>query len=505
MSEDIGHDETVLGAALGRAIASQPARATPFERSRLALRMAGGGRSVLAPLLAAAAAILLGLTLGATLLGQRGPDTGGGATQPSPTATAPATVSPSAPSPTATPRGPVEKLRVYFARDQLPPVGADLDVELSDGTTAEGRVKARLRALATATAPSGAVNILASLRTKPVVNDVRLSGDLVTVDYTVPGGDWGAAGSAGSLALLQQLVYTASEEPGIRRVLITENGGKRTIIDQIEISEPLTREGTLPYEGVQTEERVALEDDPRAATLATKLDESVPGLTRFAIELKADSEVPEGFWTPRLSAELRPFDVVKGELGEAKWILRVELPGTRTTFDGYRMVGDGTGMQSVERTPIRWIRLLQQGPAAIGVAYELGLDDARPWRVSMEPVTPGTMRLIIDIGGHPQAVSDSIAVYGPKPGDDAARTFTITGTARAFEAHVAWRLKDSREREVANGFVVASLGTSPVWGTFTTEVKVPEGVSGLVTLEVFWPSPRDGADVGTVAIPLRVR
>jgi hypothetical protein len=44
-----------------------------------------------------------------------------------------------------------------------------------------------------------------------------------------------------------------------------------------------------------------------------------------------------------------------------------------------------------------------------------------------------------------------------------------------------------------------------VWGTFTTEVKIPDNVSGVVTLEVFWPSPRDGADVGRVAIPLRVR
>jgi len=503
MSEDIGHDETVLGTALGRAIASQPARATPFERSRLALRMAGGGRSVLAPLLAAAAAILLGLTLGATLLGQRGPDTGGGATQPSPTTTAPATASPGPPSPTATSRGPVEKLRVYFARDQLPPVGADLDVELSDGTTAEGRVKARLRALATATAPSGAVNVLASLRTKPVVNDVRLSGDLVTVDYTVPGGDWGAAGSAGSLALLQQLVYTASEEPGIRRVLITENGGKRTIIDQIEISEPLTREGTLPYEGVQTEERVALEDDPRpAAVTATVTQDPAIALTSLVLEMKAN-EVPEGnFWSPRMTAELRANTDERTLPG--KWLLVVTLPGTVDPST----TGTVPGPQRC--CPPRFfdgspLRALKTTYDPSGMTYTLALDDARPWRVSLEPGVPGTMRLLVGVGGHPQAVSDSIAVSEPRPGADVARTFTVAGTARAFEAHVAWRLKDSRDREVANGFVVASLGTSPVWGTFTMEVKVPDGVSGLVTLEVFWPSPRDGADVGTVAIPLRVR
>jgi hypothetical protein len=86
------------------------------------------------------------------------------------------------------------------------------------------------------------------------------------------------------------------------------------------------------------------------------------------------------------------------------------------------------------------------------------------------------------------------------------RTFTIRGAARAFEAHVAWRiLAPQGGREVASGFATASIGTSPVWGTFEAEVRLPENVSGNVTLEVFWPSPRDGADEGKVSFPLAVR
>jgi hypothetical protein len=34
---------------------------------------------------------------------------------------------------------------------------------------------------------------------------------------------------------------------------------------------------------------------------------------------------------------------------------------------------------------------------------------------------------------------------------------------------------------------------------------MPANVSGNVTLEVFWPSPKDGTELGLVQIPLTVR
>jgi hypothetical protein len=68
-----------------------------------------------------------------------------------------------------------------------------------------------------------------------------------------------------------------------------------------------------------------------------------------------------------------------------------------------------------------------------------------------------------------------------------------------------WRVKDSSGRVVANGFTLASLGSSALWGTFQTSVAIPANVSGNVTLEVFWPSPKDGTELGLVQIPLTVR
>lgn len=512
MSNELRGEDTILGTALARAIASQPIRSTPFERSRVAVRMAGGGGSPLVPVLAAAAAVVLGLALGAALLGQRGPtDPGGGATQPtaSPGTTASPAGSPVA-SPTATPEG-NERIWVYFARDQLPPVGAYVR-----GTMAEDRISSRLVELHRAGAaevPPGTTNVVARLGREEgggwasFGSAVSVEGDLATVTFA-SGAFERIRGAAATQALIQQLVYTITEEPGIRRALIKEQGRDETVIDQLVIDAPLAREDVLPYEGVKTEERIALEDDPRPSTATTRIEDLVAGI-RFIIELKA-TETPEGgFWSPRLAAELAPS--VDSPKVLVKSILTLDLPAVTTSTDGYRPTGDAgpgsfMGMQTVDRSPLRWVELTRVAGASPSVRYRLGLDDARPWRISLEPgAERGTMRLIVDIGGHPQAVSDNVAVYGPKPGDEVSRTFTLTGAARAFEAHVSWRIKDSSGREVATGFTTASLGTSPVWGMFTTEVRIPDNVSGAVTLEVFWPSPRDGADVGKVSIPLRVR
>ena len=496
-------EDTILGTALARAIESQPLRSTPYERSRVAVRMAGGARSPLFPVLAAAAAVVLGLALGAALLGQRGTDPGGVASSPTPSPDA--TGSPTGTAPTAAPSvsAPVQWW-VYFARDQLPPVGVNV---VGPGVPDEGpetMINGRLSALWGARAneaPAGTVNVFAQAGRSGSRGTLGLSlqiaGDLATVTFDLGDAGWNVSGSAASQALLQQLVYTITEEPGIRRAMIKDKGKETATIDQLVVDKPLTREDVLPYEGVRTEERIALEDDPRASTASTRIEDIVGGI-RFIIELKANEAPAEGFWSPRMTAAMQPADPdrYRNALDNAKWVLEVAVEGAQ--------ISDPTEISDAARSPLRSLVISGEADARVAI-FQLGLDDARPWRISLEPGSAGTMRLIVDIGGHPQAISESVAVYGPEPGDQVARTFTLTGTARAFEAHVAWRIKDSGDREVATGFVTASLGTSPVWGTFTTEVKIPDNVSGVVTLEVFWPSPRDGADVGTVAIPLRVR
>lgn len=132
---------------------------------------------------------------------------------------------------------------VYFARDQLPPVpvfaeGAGL------GATREERIRSRLEALAAGPTPAiaDAFNVVPSITA--TLYRVEVDVDLVTIDYAAPDGNWGIDGAANIHALVQQLVWTASEEPGILRVLITQNLGQTAIIggEGLVIDEPLTRE-----------------------------------------------------------------------------------------------------------------------------------------------------------------------------------------------------------------------------------------------------------------------
>jgi len=79
------------------------------------------------------------------------------------------------------------------------------------------------------------------------LQSVTISGDLVTIDYRAPDDDCGVNGSASLRALVQQVVFTASEEPGIVRVLITQNGGLRAVIggEGLIVDRPQTRRGLL--------------------------------------------------------------------------------------------------------------------------------------------------------------------------------------------------------------------------------------------------------------------
>jgi hypothetical protein len=148
-----------------------------------------------------------------------------------------------------------------------------------------------------------------------------------------------------------------------------------------------------------------------------------------------------------------------------------------------------------------------------GVGFLLYLDDLRPWRVSVEPSgtstqggisQPGTTWIYVDVGGRPSQVNQNIAVYAPEPGAPVGRSFEIAGAARVFEANVNWRVRDSGGREVATGHQLASIGTGPVWGTFLAHVDLPSSLTGKITLEVFWASPKDGSDQDLVQIPLQL-
>ncbi|HYU81834.1 MAG TPA: GerMN domain-containing protein, partial [Candidatus Polarisedimenticolia bacterium] len=131
---------------------------------------------------------------------------------------------------------------VYFARDGQSPLAVYLP-GAGIGATPEERIRSRLVALETGpgVVMPDAYNSVRDANAK--LDGIRIAGDLVIIDYSVAGDDWGVNGSARLASFVQQIVYTASEEPGITRVLITQNGGRTAIIggEGLVIDHPATR------------------------------------------------------------------------------------------------------------------------------------------------------------------------------------------------------------------------------------------------------------------------
>jgi hypothetical protein len=492
-------DDEILGRALSRAIETLDAKETPYDGSRMAVQATRRGTPFWR-VAALAASIVLAGALGSTLLERPSTDQPVG-TQPSPTVapTTAAAVTPTpSPAPTVKPTA-IDRQVIYFARDQLPPVAAHVDVlpvgsgvrDINTLATVVERIGARVHALIGAgQAPAGTTNAMPAKSAVQSVTGVQIDGDLARVDLVVNAGNWQISGAARSTAVLQQLVYTITEEPGIRRVLITQNGGKPTTIDQFLWDKPLAREDVHGYSGLENE--TVTEDQsrpcvpncpsPAPARLSNNysVDGVAPGVARFV------AQVDSGDWDS-FTVSGRSADDTKAAWA-SKYAIQVTVKGTEVK----------PGLEIVDRSPLRAI---QSVTANGSTTYELALDDERPWRVAL---LTNPDRIVVDIGGIATSISDTVAVYSPKSGDS-GRQFTVSGLSRTFEATTHWRVVDSARREVASGFTTASRGTSAVWGTYQFSVQLPATVTGNVTLEVFWASPRDGADTGLVQLPLTVR
>jgi len=493
---DERRDDEIIGRALSRAIETIDVNQTPFERSRIATAAARRSIFGLWQIATAAAAIVLALAIGSWLTRPTDGQPGVAATPTTPASRVPS-VEPSASAVVAT----SAPIWVYFVRDGLPPVGTYVDSHSGSAvlSSPEGRIGSRISALTNFTSgslPAGATNP-GSLIAKPsptagtgrssIGISVSIQGDLAKVEFDLSPG-WSVRGSAQSLALLQQLVYTITEEPGIRRALITEKGKPNAVIDQLVVDRPLSREDVSGYTSSGSLDPLQIGGVSSAAQLSTNysVDSVAPGLARFVITF--DYGASGGSSTdPQFTATLLP----ETQATSGKFEIEITVPnGSDAT----------TSATQVDRSPLRWIAVGKSNSTR-AQTYRLGLDDQRPWRAI---VLSNPTRIVIDVGGVPQATSDSVAVYSPRAGTTTGRTVTVTGAARAFEAHVNWRIKDSAGREVGNGFMSASI-FGPTWGTFDTSVTIPANVSGNVTLEVFWPSPKDGSELGLVQVPLTVR
>jgi hypothetical protein len=475
----------------------------PFDQSRNAGSPKRRSIFGIWQMVTVAAVLLIALAIGSWITRpiERQPNVASSPTSSVAAATGPTATRSPAQAPTATPAPTeVDHQRIYFARDGKPPVSDHFETT-GLPPAPEPRIQLRVSLLLSATqAAPGSFSAFSSRNTVGV-NSVRVSGDTATVDFRVNGGDWGIRGSAQSLAALQQLVYTATEEPGIRRVLITQNDGGPATIDQLLVNTALTREDVFGYSSrgpIGKTQGITWGGDDTLGAVGADLTSVVSDGSTVRLTFEGHSRSTAG--NPR--ANLPSFEVSLDQDSEtsrpsavaagAKYAVTVAFQWNCQCSSG----GAG-GATIYDQTPLRAIT--SNG----NTAYRIAIDDARPWRTYM----PDATHLVVEIGGDPRATSDRIAVTAPKAGTiaNSGADLTLTGSARVFEANVVWRVLDSAGKVAANGHFNASLGSSAMWGTFNTRIPMPANVRGNLTLEVYEASPKDGSAQGVVQIPLSVR
>ncbi|MET8255568.1 Gmad2 immunoglobulin-like domain-containing protein [Micromonospora sp. NPDC005197] len=125
------------------------------------------------------------------------------------------------------------------------------------------------------------------------------------------------------------------------------------------------------------------------------------------------------------------------------------------------------------------------------------------WTLTQFP----TVRQVRFPGGAPVGRADypdllaPIVVTAPSVGERVTAPLTVTGTADVFEATVSIRVLDAAGREVATGFGTASCG-SGCRGAYRLVVGWRTAREQHGTIEVYEVSPRDGARINTVAVPV---
>lgn len=223
-------------------------------------------------------------------------------------------------------------------------------------------------------------------------------------------------------------------------------------------------------------------------TLTTALSLAAPGTARFTITLAYTDPSAPAHAVPAFTVQ--PF--AESHMPDATGELEISVPNA----------GDATTVAAqVDVRPVRSIAVGSAGQVPAKV-YRLGLESYPLWRalVMFDPT-----RIVIDVGAPAVSSDGNTAVYQPAPNADVARTFHLSGAARAFEATYLWRVRDTNGTVVAGAPGVASIGTSALWGSFDVDVALPASISGNATLEVYQVSPKDGSEVSQVTVPLHVR
>jgi germination protein M len=133
--------------------------------------------------------------------------------------------------------------------------------------------------------------------------------------------------------------------------------------------------------------------------------------------------------------------------------------------------------------------------------------DSVSYRIDGRPVVAlGGEGLMLDTPQNRQSLEDAqprILVEYPADGEVVPRRFVARGTSNTFEATHQLQVVDPKGAIVFAATVTATSGTG-TRGTWETQVDLPSGTTGALTLRVFEASAKDGTPVGVADTSLTV-
>jgi hypothetical protein len=97
----------------------------------------------------------------------------------------------------------------------------------------------------------------------------------------------------------------------------------------------------------------------------------------------------------------------------------------------------------------------------------------------------------------------NIQVTSPLPNSHVKLPIIITGKARVFENQFTYRVLDVNKNKLVEGSAYANAPDVGQFGVFSIKIdSLPKTSSNAITLEIFDYSPKDGAEIDKVSIPV---
>lgn len=101
-----------------------------------------------------------------------------------------------------------------------------------------------------------------------------------------------------------------------------------------------------------------------------------------------------------------------------------------------------------------------------------------------------------------EAREPNIRVSAPTEGEAVPNPLVVRGEARTFESHVALRVLDANDHVLVQTFTIATAPDVGQFGPFESVIYYPAPETPAGFVEVFWNSPKDGAVLDLVRIPV---